>query len=127
MHDIEYDHTSWIKARISELESRFEYYDKRLDFTSVYLQRHPDLNYLVKLAKEYETLQKLIIEVGEKMEFSVVKNQYQRLTYDRKFFEFFEFFDNNYIQFFSKKFNRIRHKLPDVNAFSHLRIFDDVR
>lgn len=84
------------------MESRFEYYDKRLDFTSVYLQRHPDLGYLVRLANEFEELKKLIIEVSENMEFAEILNQFQRLTYDRKFFDFFEFFDNNYIHFFLK-------------------------
>jgi hypothetical protein len=128
LHDIEFDHTSAITSRISDLESRFEFYEKRLDFTSVYLQRHPDLKYLIKLANEYETLKKLIIAASENMDFALIKNQYQRITYDRKLYDYFEFFDSNYIQFFSKKFNRIRHKLPtDTNVFDTLRFFDDVR
>jgi hypothetical protein len=128
--EVEHDHTIWVKARIAEIESRFEYYEKRLDFNSVYLQTHPELGHLVKLANEYEGLKKLIVEVQDKIYIENEKNKLHTVSFDRKLYDFFEFFDNNYVNFFSKKFNRIRHKIPlpsELPFFSDLRVYDDVR
>jgi len=94
----------------------------------VYLHTHSDLKHLVKLANDHKLLVMAFNKWENKYSFSDFKNQYQKLYISQGFFGFFEFFSNNHLNFFSKKFNRLKHRLPlDTKPFSNFRKFDDIR
>jgi hypothetical protein len=73
-YDMESDHTKGTKKKIEEFESQFEFYEKRLAWDSLYLNQHPNLSHLVKLANKHAVLAKQVIDYSADFEIDEFKN-----------------------------------------------------
>jgi len=127
---LETDSTVSTRLKRKELQNKFDFYEKRLAWDSIYLNRHPSIPHLMQLAIEYEALAKQISELEVKTNMDQLRKRHKGDSYHKGWLDFFEFFDNNFLQVFSKKYSRIRHRIPPVTEttlFSHFRVFDDIR